>query len=136
MLVFVFMIFLGGKFAASAEACAPVKLPGYTPTKESSGEFFSAATGLTLTVKCLPDHVVYEQASEKYKKEANMRNTNTDAVYFEFLTHGRYKRIYLIAGSPVLELTFSARRKHRAALDDTQYIIEKQFKRPKFRRPR
>jgi hypothetical protein len=116
--------------AAAADPCPKVAFKGYKHQKSAAGvdRYFNANQGITLTATCLDPDVTYDEAIEELKKESSVRNTNVDAVYFEFNIRGKFQRVYLVARQPVFKLTFSAGRKQRARLNGTQQLIEKQFK--------
>jgi len=113
--------------------CANYGFRDYSYQKHYAGEdqYYNAAAGITLKVKCLSKTTTFEQAIEKLKTESAARNTQGDAVYFESNEHGRMRRIYIVDRKPVVQLTFSAKRRHRAALDSTQPLIEKYYKKTK-----
>lgn len=118
---------------AAAAPCPQVAFRGYKYQKTvgKTRHYFNSALDVTLTTTCLAPKETYEKAVEELSKESSVRNTATDAVYFEFSVRGRYQRVYLVARKPVFKLTFTTRRRHRAVLDETQALIEKQFKKSK-----
>lgn len=113
-----------------AAPCSKLQLRGYVykNTQEGEDRYFNKMDGIRLSVKCLPPAVKPEEVVERLSKESSVRNTTGDAVYFEFDDAGQFRRVYVITRRPVLQLTFTTKHKRRAALDDTQGLIEATFK--------
>ena len=116
-----------------AGPCTKYGFKGFNYQRTEGGEdqYMNANEGVALSVKCFPLKVKAEDLINKLKKESSVRNTQGDAVYFEFNVRGRFKRVYVISRKPVLQLTFSTKRKNRAALDTTQYLVESYYRKSK-----
>lgn len=119
----------------SSQNCASYGFKGYTYQKRVNGEeqFYNSLHGITLRVRCHPPDVTFEQIVNKLKLDSGVRNTTGDAVYFESNERGIFKRVYVVERKPVVQLTFSARRKNRAFLNKTQALIEKYYKKSKIK---
>lgn len=118
---------------ATAGPCTKYGYTGFTYKKTEAGEdrYYNSVENVTLLVKCFPSSVKADDLVEALKKESSIRNTQGDAVYFEFLEYGRLRRVYIVQRKPVLRLTFSTRNRNRTALDGTQDLVEKYFKKTK-----
>lgn len=116
-----------------ASPCTSYGFKGFSFVSTSAGEdqYHNNSEGINLSVKCFPLTVKPEEVINKLKKESSVRNTQGDAVYFEFNVRGRFKRVYVISRKPVLQLTFSTKRRNRAALDSTQYLVESYYRQSK-----
>lgn len=127
MLAFVLSMFSTAAFAAS---CPKVDFPGYALQKSANGEhrYFNSANGVTLIATCFSSKTTFDQVVEDLKKEGSPRNTSTDTVYFEFKHQRTFKRVYVVPGQPVRQFTFSIKSRKPVALDGTQILIERKFK--------
>jgi hypothetical protein len=126
MLSFVFVLIS----VASAATCPKISFAGYQLQKSANGEhrYFNSSNGLTLIATCFSSKTTFEQVVEDLKKEGAARNTNSEAVYFEFKHRRTYKRVYVLPGQPVRQFTFSIKSRKPVALDGTQLLIEQTFK--------
>lgn len=125
------MIWFGLILVALAKVpCANYGFPGFSFKGHRLGEdrYFNSAEKVELKVKCLPANTTFDQTVEKLSKESSVRNTGGDAVYFEFNENGQFSRVYVVDRKPVVQLTFSARERFRSALDATEALVEKYYK--------
>lgn len=115
---------------ASAAPCTRIPFHGYVfkSTAEGEDRYYNKKEAISLAVKCFPPTVKPEDVIDKLSKESSVRNTSADAVYFEFDDYGAFRRVYVITRRPVLQFSFTTKHKRRARLDDTQALIESNFK--------
>lgn len=131
---------IGLAFATSAWAQYGIKsvpcrkniLPGYkyVSSGKDGDKFLDASKRVTLYAKCFPMRVSYEELIAKLKPQANPKNTEAEAVYFEIPTETRKRRVYVITRKPAMQLTFETRWRNGIWLEATEDQIIRAFGKP------
>lgn len=113
--------------------CRKNILPGYKfINRERSGDRYQdAAKRVTLYVKCYPLTTSSDDLISALKPQANPKNMDGEAVYFEISTYTKAQRVYVVTRKPVMQLTFETRWRNRVWLEPTQAQMEKAFARQK-----
>ncbi len=107
-------------------ACPKNPLKGYKFLRHSGGEDVYAGINkaITLRIKCFSRSTRFDDVVNKLKTESNEKLMRGDAVFFDVTARGRHKRIYVINGNPVYQMTFITRYRYRALLEPTQAQVE------------
>lgn len=120
--------------------CRKNILPGYkyVSSGKQGDKFLDASKRVTLYAKCFPMRVSYDELIAKLKPQANPKNTEAEAVYFEIPTETRKRRVYVITRKPAMQLTFETRWRNGIWLEATEDQIIRAFgkpgKKPTFRK--
>ncbi len=117
--------------------CRKNILPGYkfVSSGKDGDKYLDASKRVTLYAQCFPMRVSADDVIEKWKPQANPKNTEAEAVYFEIPTETRKRRIYVITRKPALQLIFETRWRNGIWLEATEDQIIRAFRKPSPKKP-
>lgn len=112
--------------------CRKNILPGYkfVSSSKDGDKYLDASKRVTMYAQCFPMRASPDDVIQKWKPQANPKNTDAEAVYFEIPTETRKRRVYVITRKPAMQLIFETRWRNGIWLEATEDQIIKAFGKP------